>query len=96
LFLNLRLLLLSTFAAKRRQLKYKGSQSLQPHRERKAKCNDAGFGYVIVQCLLAAIRNHEPFRTSFGLKGFYYCVLHFRKITNSFITAPRARGTQSH
>jgi hypothetical protein len=47
-----------------------------------AKCDDAGFGYDIVQWLLAAIRNHEPFRAGFGLKGFYYCVLHSRKINH--------------
>jgi len=45
-----------------------------------AKCDDAGFGYDIVQGLLAAICNHEPFTISFGLKGFYYRVLHCREI----------------
>jgi hypothetical protein len=80
LFLTSRLILLSAFCAKRPQAKYKAPRHYSLLARGEAECNDAGLSYDIVQCLLAAIRNHEPSRTSFCLKGFYYCVLHFRKI----------------
>src|SRR5437016_7277294 len=42
--------------------------------------DNGGCGYDIAKRLLVRVRNHEAFRTSFGTKRFYYCVLHARKI----------------
>jgi len=49
-----------------------------------AERDNGGRGYDIAERLLVRVRNNEAFRTSFGTKRFYYCVLHARKINQLF------------
>src|SRR5207245_7373393 len=42
--------------------------------------DNGGCGYDIAERSLVRVRNNEAFRTSFGTKRFYYCVLHAREI----------------
>src|SRR5207245_1110640 len=49
-----------------------------------AESDNGGRGYDIAERSLVRVSNHEAFRTSFGTKRFYYCVLHSRKINQHF------------